>query len=284
VVRSYHISLAQLAPAVNGCVECGTVVPGFVREATLNASIPLFPFRCTGSKRRGALRQVGFALAASALFAASDDARGAGEPCPDVLGIGDFDQGTTGWLTSRMGGGIDVYLVAAPEDRLGNFPAKAGLVYDQSTIAGADYPIDPVLNVDGTCFGIPPGHVVRVGGWTGIPSDQLRTGTSQLALAWFPSGDCGPLLSIPFAKTQPIATPGGWTYFEETFVPPASAGGVSVAMLTTKNEAGGVFSSYYDDLYLCMPEPGGAPLGATAAVAMAGLAGRRRRRLGPPLH
>lgn len=284
MVRSYHISLAQLAPAVNGCVECGTVVHGFVREATLNACIPLFSFRCTRSLRRDAWRRVGFAFAASALFAASGDARAAGEPCADVLGIGDFDQGTTGWLTSRMLAGIDVYLVAAPEDRLGNFASKAGLVYDQSMIAGADYPIDPVLNVDGTCFGIPPGHVVRVGGWTSIPFGQLRTGTSQLALAWFPSGDCGPLLSVPFAKTQPIATPGDWTYFEETLVPPPGAGGVSVALLTRKNEAGGVFSSYYDDLYLCMPEPGGAPLGAAAAVAMAGLAGRRRRRHGPPLH
>jgi MYXO-CTERM domain-containing protein len=249
----------------------------------LNECIPLFRFRCTHSLRRDAWRQVGFALAASALFAAAGDARAAGEPCSDVLGIGDFDQGTTGWLTSRVGGGIDVYLVAAPEDRLGNYPSsKAGLVYDQSTIAGADYPIDPVLNLDGTCFGIPPGHVVRVGGWTDIPSGQLRTGTSQLALAWFPSGGCGPLLPIPFAKTQPVATPGGWTYFEETFVPPAGAGGVSVGMITTKNEAGGVFSSYYDDLYLCMPEPGGAPLGATAAVAMAGLAGWQRRRPAPP--
>lgn len=246
----------------------------------MNEWIPLFRSRCTRSLRRDALRRVGFALAASALIAASSDARAAGEPCADVLGIGDFDQGTTGWVTSRVGGGIDVYFVAAPDDRLGNFASKAALVYDQSTIAGATYPVDPVLNVDGSCFGIPPGHSVRVGGWIHIPSGQSRTGTARLATAWFPTGDCGPLLS--FADTPVIATPGDWIAFDETFVPPLGAGGVSVGLLTAKNEAGGVFSSYYDDLYLCVPEPGDAPLGAAAAVAMAGLAGWRRRRPAPP--
>jgi len=40
---------------------------------------------------------------------------------------------------------------------------------------------------------------------------------------------------------------------------------------------GGIFNSYYDDLYVCLPEPGNASLGAASAVAVAALAGGRRQ-------
>ena len=222
------------------------------------------------------LCRVGLALAACALVAASGDARAAGEPCNDLLMIGDFDAGTDGWVYSQVGAGVDVYFVAAPDDRLGDITSKAALVFDQSTLAGADYPFDPLLNKEGGCLPVKAGQEVRVGGWIRIPQDQDRTGTAQLAMAWFPSPECG---AQPFfANTPVITTPGDWTPVDDTFEAPLGAGGVSVALHSRKNEAGGVFTSYYDDLYVCLPESGCTPLGVATAFAVAALDGRRRQR------
>ena len=231
------------------------------------------PFRSLG---RSTHCRIGLALAVCALVAAPGNARGAGEPCNDLLMIGDFDAGTTGWVYSQVGAGVDVYFVAAPDDRLGNIASKAALVFDQSTLAGANYPFDPLLNKEGGCLPVVPGQSVRVGGWIRIPSGQDRTGTAQVAMAWFPSPECGaqPL----FANTPVITTPGDWTPVDDTFEAPLGAGGASVALHSRKNEAGGVFTSYYDDLYVCLPEPGAAPLGAATAFAVAALEARRRRR------
>ncbi len=242
----------------------------------MNARIPSFRPRPFRKLRTHVLGRVGPVLAVCALLAVSGGARGAGEPCTDLLGIGDFDDGTNGWVYSQVGGGIDIYFVAAPDDRLGNPASKAALVFDQSTLASADYPVEPLLNKEGDCLAVTPGQSVRVGGWIRIPTGQTRTGTAQFAMAWFPSPSCGSILD--FVDTPVISTPGDWIAVDDTFEVPPGAGGVSVAMRSLKNEAGGLFNSYYDDLYLCVPEPGGTPLGAAAALAVAALAGRRRQR------
>ncbi|MCL4684759.1 hypothetical protein KJ059_08410 [Myxococcota bacterium] len=242
----------------------------------MNTRIPSFrphPFR---KLRSHVLGRVGPVLAVCALLTVSGDARGAGEPCTDLLGIGDFDDGTNGWVYSQVGGGIDIYFVAAPNDRLGNPASKAALVFDQSTLASADYPVDPLLRKEGDCLAVTPGQSVRVGGWIRIPTGQPRTGTAQFVMAWFSSPSCGSILD--FVDTPVVSTPGDWIAVDDTFEVPPGAGGVSVAMRSLKNEADGLFNSYYDDLYLCVPEPGGTPLGAAAVLAVAALAGRRRQR------
>jgi hypothetical protein len=220
-------------------------------------------------RARRLLCGVGLAL----LTAPSADA--VGEPCTNLLSNGDFSSGTTGWQTSASGSGVDVYLVVSPiDDRLGNASSGAALLYNQSSGDGLTVGTFPLLA--DTCVGASAGDPVRVGGWIRIPQMQPTSGGARLAVEWFGGAHCtSPFLG--FASTTSVAAPGDWTPVDDIVTAPPGIDSFRVGLSVTKNEAGGVFQTYFDDLFVCVPEPGANGLAASALGAIAALARRRRR-------
>lgn len=217
-------------------------------------------------------------LSIGMLLLGSGPARAA---CPNLLWHPGFDAGVIGWDDSESGGGVNVYLVAAPLDRLGDPFGYAGLVTNNSA-GGSEVGSLPLENA--TCAGVSEGDTVHVRGWLFVPAAQGRTGSARLVVRWSDLSHCDG--TAGFSYGTPVSTPGGWTYVSDSFPAPVlplpGIDSLQVGLVVTKNEAGGSFSAYYDDLFACVPEPRAGATGAAAGVALAGLdAGRRRRRPGP---
>lgn len=209
---------------------------------------------------RPGFRSARVVLAALAIAAAAGPARAA---CTNPLTNPGFDLGTTGWNTAASGAGVDVYLVASPDDRQGDPGESAGLVTNDSTGAGADVGTFP-LEAD-LCAGIAAGTEVQVAGWIWIPTLQSTTGHASIALRWSGLAHCDGALG--YAETTVVSTPGGWTFVDDVVTAPPGVDSFKVGLSVTKNQAGGSFVATFDDLSVCVPEPA-SPLSAGIAVGM----------------
>jgi hypothetical protein len=210
------------------------------------------------------------------LLAASGDAQAA---CTNSLWNPGFDLGVTGWDDAASGGGVNVYLVAAPDDRQGDLSGYAGLVTNTSSGAGID--VGTLALESSTCVGVTEGDTVQLRGWIRVPSAQTRSGSARLVLRWSELAHCAGNAGL--VEGTAISAPGDWTFVGNSIpvplVAPPGIDSFTVGLAVTKNEAGGSFFAYYDDLSVCVPEPSAAACGAAAVFVLAGSGtGRRRRR------
>jgi hypothetical protein len=209
-------------------------------------------------------------LAALLLVVVPDAARAL---CTNLLWNPGFDLGTTGWNTSASGAGVDVYLVAAPDDRLGDPGEYAGLVTNTSAGAGTDVGTFPLEA--NTCIGVGAGAQVQVAGWVWIPQPQSATGFASISLRWSDLAHCAGTLD--FAPTSSVSTPGNWTFVDDLVTAPPGVDSFAIGLQVTKNPAGGTFMVYYDDLSICVPEPRSGLCAGAAAAALAALSVCRER-------
>lgn len=215
------------------------------------------------------------AVAALALIGAVGAARAA---CVNSLSNPGFDLGTTGWDTAASGGGASVYLVAAPDDRAGDPGEYAALVTNDSSGAGSSagtFPLEANF-----CAGVTPGEQVRIRGWIWVPAAQPTTGFASIALRWSQMAHCAGTLS--WANTTQVSAPGGWTFVQDVVTAPPGVDSLAVGLSVTKDQAGGSYFTYFDDLELCVPEPASLSCGGAALAALAACRQRRRSASGAP--
>lgn len=221
------------------------------------------------------LRPLVSAFLLPVLVAASGAAQAA---CTNVLWNPGFDLGVTGWDDAASGGGVNVYLVAAPDDRQGDPSGYAGLLTNTSAGAGID--VGTLALESSTCVGVSEDDTVQLRGWLRVPSAQSRSGFARLVLRWSELAHCAG--NAGFAEGTAVSAPGDWTFVGDSIpvplVAPPGIDSFTVGLAVTKNEAGGSFFAYYDDLSVCVPEPGAAACGAAAVLALAGSGTWPRRR------
>jgi hypothetical protein len=124
-----------------------------------------------------------------------------------------------------------------------------------------------------TCFLVVPGATYEYGAWHFTPSPPQSDGAARLLLQFRESCPSGPFTGADEGVNSDAL--GQWTYFSDTAQAPPTAGGARIWVGAFKTNAGSVFSTYLDQVFV--PEPDGV-----AAAACAALAAVRLRRLPRP--
>lgn len=216
-------------------------------------------------------------LAALALLLALAGAGGAAHAtCTSTLSNPGFDLGTTGWEPEATGAGVSVYLVAAPDDRGGDPGGYAGLVTNDSSGAGSAVGTFPLEA--NHCAGVTAGEQVEVSGWIWVPASQPTTGFASISLRWSHLSHCDGTMG--WADTTQVSVPAGWTFVEDVVTAPPGVDSLAIGLSVTKDQAGGSFVAYFDDLSLCVPEPASLASSGVAIAALAACRQRRRRASG----